>query len=168
MQCHLKYFFYIFFSWNKYLFFCLLDFLLLILIIIFFFISFHYFLSGVNFFPAIAIAFPFLVLALHLVLCPRTGNFFLCLEPLYEAKSINLLIFKDVSLRKSPSTVKFWSIYSLIFKICSSVNSLTLFDLGIFRAVQICCENYFQYHKYKLSLLRQSYLLEYLHLLYEP
>ena len=26
---------------------------------------FHYFLSGVNFFPAIAIALPFLVLALH-------------------------------------------------------------------------------------------------------
>ena len=32
--------------------------------------------------PAMAMAFPFLVLALHLVLCPRAGNFFLCLEPL--------------------------------------------------------------------------------------
>ena len=31
---------------------------------------------------AIAIALPFLVLALHLVLCPLTGNFFLCLDPL--------------------------------------------------------------------------------------
>ena len=31
---------------------------------------------------AIAIALPFLVRALHLVLCPRTGSFFLCLEPL--------------------------------------------------------------------------------------
>ena len=38
--------------------------------------------KGVSFFPAIAIALPFLVLALHLVLCPLTGNFFLCLEPL--------------------------------------------------------------------------------------
>ena len=42
----------------------------------------NYFLSGVNFFPAIAIAFPLRVLALHLVLCPLTGNFFLCLDPL--------------------------------------------------------------------------------------
>jgi len=39
-------------------------------------------LSGVNFLPAIAIALPFLVLALHLVLCPLTGSFFLCLDPL--------------------------------------------------------------------------------------
>ena len=31
---------------------------------------------------AIAIALPFLVLALHLVLCPLTGSFFLCLDPL--------------------------------------------------------------------------------------
>ena len=82
------------------------DFLFLIFIFFFRFIHFI-FLSGVNFFPAIAIALPFLVLALHLVLCPLTGNFFLCLEPLYEARSINLLIFNDVSLLKSPSTVNF-------------------------------------------------------------
>ena len=41
-----------------------------------------YFFIGVNFFPAIAIALPFLVLALECVRCPLTGNFFLCLEPL--------------------------------------------------------------------------------------
>ena len=41
-----------------------------------------YFLRGVNFLPAIAMALPFLVLALHWVLCPLTGNFFLCLDPL--------------------------------------------------------------------------------------
>ena len=40
------------------------------LVLIFNLINFchNYFLSGVNFFPAIAIALPFLVLALHLVL----------------------------------------------------------------------------------------------------
>ena len=42
----------------------------------------NYFFNGVNFLPAIAIALPFLVLALHLVLCPLTGNFFLCRKPL--------------------------------------------------------------------------------------
>ena len=46
------------------------------------FILIYYFFSGVNFLPAIAIAFPFLVLALHLVLWPLTGNFFLCRDPL--------------------------------------------------------------------------------------
>ena len=46
------------------------------------FYSYNYFFRGVNFFPAIAIALPFLVRALQWVLCPRTGNFFLCLEPL--------------------------------------------------------------------------------------
>ena len=42
----------------------------------------YYFFITVNFLPAIAIAFPFLVLALECVLCPLTGNFFLCLVPL--------------------------------------------------------------------------------------
>ena len=42
----------------------------------------YYFFIGVNFFPAIAIALPFLVLALECVRCPLTGNFFLCLDPL--------------------------------------------------------------------------------------
>ena len=39
-----------------------------------------YFFNGVNFLPAIAIALPFLVLALHCVLCPLTGNLFLDTE----------------------------------------------------------------------------------------
>ena len=38
--------------------------------------------TGGHLFPAIAIAFPFLVLALQCVLCPLTGSFFLCLDPL--------------------------------------------------------------------------------------
>ena len=41
-------------------------------------------------------------------------------------------MLREFSLLKSPSTVNFWSIYSLIFKICSSVNWLTLVALGIF------------------------------------
>ena len=44
---------------------------------------------------------------------------------------------------KSPSTVKLPSMYSLIFSISSSVNSLTLFEEEIFKAVQICDENLF-------------------------
>ena len=57
-------------------------FLLLNLVFFFYFFFAHYFFANVNFLPAIAIAFPFLVLAFEDVLCPLTGNFFLCLVPL--------------------------------------------------------------------------------------
>ena len=40
-------------------------------------------------------------------------------------------MFNEYSLLRSPSTLKFWSIYSLIFKIWSSVNSFTLLELEI-------------------------------------
>ena len=44
------------------------------------------------------------------------------LYPLYVTRSINLFMFSEVSLLNSPSTSRFLSIYSLIFKISSSVS----------------------------------------------
>ena len=67
-------------------------------------------------------ALPFLVLALQCVLCPLTGNFFLCLRPLYVPKSVNLFILSETSLLKSPSTLCLFSMYSIIFKTSLSVN----------------------------------------------
>ena len=94
-------FFYV--NWFFYFFYRRIFFLVLLSLLSLF--SINYFLSGVSFFPAIAIALPFLVLALQCVLCPLTGNFFLCLEPLYVAKSTNLFLLRETSLRKSPSTL---------------------------------------------------------------
>src|SRR3989338_7403474 len=69
---------------------------------------------------------PFLVLAFVRDLCPLTGRFFLCLNPLYELISINLLILKETSLLKSPSTLYSFSIIALSFPTSLSVRFLTL------------------------------------------
>src|SRR5574344_529849 len=47
---------------------------------------------------------PFLVLALVLVFCPLQGKPFLCLNPLYEPKSIKDLISIATFFLRSPST----------------------------------------------------------------
>ena len=84
-----------------------------------------YFLEAAFFLPATVFLLPFLVLALVLVLWPRTGKPLLCLLPLLEPISISLLILACTSDFKAPSTLISEVIILRIWLTSSSVKSAT-------------------------------------------
>src|SRR3989338_8542574 len=79
--------------------------------------------------PIVFLTLPLTVLVLVFVLCPLTGNLLACLMPLQDPMSFNRLTLIITCLRKSPSILWFFSIYS--FKAFTSVGVKSLaFLLG--------------------------------------